>query len=162
MSDLKPDIKPDFVKLNTLDKVISDSKNDLNNLEQDKIKKRGRPKKDDVTLNQLKPIIKQDPKVYQASLKSLFLFSGVFLATGFKFKGFEISEAEAEQLAIAGSEVAVEFAPQLDSKWTKIGAFMICACSVYGIRVYSYTEYQKALALSENKPDTQNNEVSTN
>ena len=142
-----------------LDNIINATKSELNNIDNNKTKKRGRPSKN----NEVSPIVnvatKINPQEYEAGIKSLLIFTGMFLATGFKFEGFKLSDEEATMLAKQGAECVVEFSPQLNSKYVKLGAFTIALGGVFGMRALAYSEYVKMLDNQKKVADNSKNEV---
>lgn len=145
--------------ISNLDKIIEDTKTDLVTINDDKkSKKRGRPSKNE-NVNALTQVAtKINPQEYEAGIKSLLIFTGMFLATGFKFEGFKLSDEEASMLAKQGAEVVVEFSPQLNSKYVKLGAFAVALGGVFGMRAMAYSEFIK-IENSRKLNDNKKNEV---
>lgn len=142
-----------------LDNIINATKSELNNIDNNKTKKRGRPNKNLEASPLVNVATRINPQEYEAGIKSLLIFTGMFLATGFKFEGFKLSDEEATMLAKQGAECVVEFSPQLNSKYVKLGAFTIALGGVFGMRAMAYSEYVKMLDNQKKVADNSKNEV---
>lgn len=142
-----------------LDKLINETKSELNNIEDKKTKKRGRPNKNLEASPLVNVATRINPQEYEAGIKSLLVFTGMFLATGFKFEGFKLTDDEATMLAKQGAECVVEFSPQLNSKYVKLGAFTIALGGVFGMRAMAYNEYLKMLENQKKVADNSKHEV---
>ena len=146
----------------SLDKVIEETKNEINNHEEVKEKERGGGrKKKDLTIQPKMQTI--NPMQYKEALSAILSFSGVYLAKVSKWEGFELSKEEVELLATQGSDIAVEFMPAVESKYVKLGAFALTITAVYGMRYMEFKDiHAQRLANKPPMSETGSNEIQTN
>lgn len=144
-----------------LDKVIAETQAEINNQEEVKEKKSRKPRaKKELTPVQMQQVSAQQ---YKEVMGGLIGFTGIYLSRVTKWDGFKLSNEETELLATQASDLAVEFMPQVQSKYVKIGAFSMTLIAVFGMRYMEFQEIHKLrVAESPNAGDTSNHEVQTN
>lgn len=93
-------------------------------------------------------------KSYKALLYNVFSLLDSYV--GRKIGAPEIWQTkpdDMEMLTAQGAEVMVEFAPVIDSKWTKLAGFGIIAGGIYGAKYYATLDLiEKSMTAQENKP----------
>jgi len=141
-----------------IETVLDESKKNIEEKTNEAIKKRGRPKNStnnsgnasigassigSASTAQALPTNVD----YTLTLKSIFAFSGSYLSSGTKFKGFELSDEECTLLATQGNEVMKQFAPQINSKYTLLGTFVVSIAGIYGMKYMAYKDHVMSLPL---------------
>lgn len=116
-------------------------------------KKRGRPKKSTTTTNQITTNEEKRESGLKLTFKTLFEFLGKTLAITLSFKKFEISDPESDLLASQADEVIVEFAPQIENKWAKLGVFITSILAIFGKRYFEFEKEKAEKNKKENTPD---------
>lgn len=145
-----------------LDKVISETQNEIANNELKLEAKKTRTRKKKETLEPVKmQTVSADQ--HKAVMGGLLEFTGIYLSKVSKWEGFQLSKEETEILAVQASDLAVEFMPQVQSKYVKVGAFSATLIAVFGMRYMQFQEIH-AQRLAESKPVSENipHEVQTN
>ena len=127
--------------------IIQESKERLNDTEQIAPKKRGRGRPAGTTNKtetvQPQAINQAPPPNITPALKHFTILAGNMIAARTKNDLWKISEDEANTIAEQGNVCAQEFAPMIDSKYMKLGAFTLSVGMVFGLRYYTYTEIIK-------------------
>jgi len=144
-----------------LDSVLAETQAEINSNEtKEETKTRKARKK-----KELEPVksVQVSAAQYKEVMAGLIGFTGIYLAKTAKWDGFKLSNEETEILAMQASDLAVEFMPQVQSKYVKIGAFSMTLIAVFGMRYMEFQEFHKMrVANNPNVGDTVNNEIQTN
>lgn len=109
-------------------------------------------------MNQNLPIQTTGLKV---TFKSLFDFSGKTLAVVCSFKDFELSEPESDTLAEQTDQVLIEFFPNIQNRWVKLGALVVSLLGIFGKKYFSY-EKEKDKKIREVEKTTENHKEQNN
>lgn len=91
------------------------------------------------------------------TFKTLFTFIGKTLAVTLSFKRYELSDNESEMLATQADSVIIEFAPQIENKYAKLGIFITSLIGIFGTRFFEHNKELKSKNLKKNTPENEQN-----
>ena len=149
------------VNPSNLDKIISDTQAEIasNEVKEETKTKRGRKKKDLETVK----VQNVSSEQYKQVMAGLIQFTGIYLSKVSKWDGFQLSNEETELLSMQASDLAVEFMPQVQSKYVKVGAFSMTLIAVFGMRYMEFQEIHKTRVANKETPsNNMTNEIQTN
>lgn len=90
------------------------------------------------------------------TFKTIFEFIGKTLAVTLSFKRYELSDNESELLANQADSVIIEFAPNIENKYAKLGIFITSLIAIFGSRFF---EHNKELNSKKVKKNTAEQEA---
>lgn len=90
---------------------------------------------------------------------SIFIFIGKTLSISFEFNKFELESEESNLLSEQADQVAAEFIPMVENKWTKLGIFLVSFMTVFGKK---YFEFEKNRQKEKKENKKQNKEEAVN
>ena len=155
---------------------MSAKKEELKNIQQETIikneenkKKRGRgrpPKNEEKSINSPRVAPSPNEGVFtglKTSFISIFIFIGKSLSTTLKYKDFELEKNEAELLGEQADQVVIEFFPQINNRYAKLGIFLTSLISIFGKKYFGYaSEMEKQEKIKKAKKENETSKENEN